>query len=273
MDTPDFRHLHDALLHYEGDAVFPDLLAPWIHANPSAHAWLASFRQREGTPVPHADVEELWDLYALSRICDQLLLRFQASGQDPSEWPGLPIAMNEFVLFVEALGLTVSRPGRFAAFYHEVTDVESCGVPRGDARILAWRWPCVMLGNMMFVRAGVAVSAGAGILAPGIADRSTLYWTYRRRARLCQDLSHGWGSNSQWRTAFRRDYIAGGSFLFNVDGKRDLATYEQRSDDIDDPAADLTLDERIELLTHRCFVTCTKSDEDLWPYDDSFTLA
>ncbi|GIH79303.1 hypothetical protein Plo01_57320 [Planobispora longispora] len=34
----------------------------------------------------------------------------------------------------------------------------------------------------------------------GVADRSTLYRTFWRRSRPTADLSHGWGSDSQWGT-------------------------------------------------------------------------
>ncbi|MCC7697692.1 hypothetical protein [Janthinobacterium sp. EB271-G4-7A] len=37
------RALHDALLDYEGDGVYADLLIPWLHDHPHALAWLRSF--------------------------------------------------------------------------------------------------------------------------------------------------------------------------------------------------------------------------------------
>ena len=87
--------------------------------------------------------------------------------------------------------------------------------------------------------------------------------------RACQDLSVGWGSNSQWRTDFRRDYHAGTDFYFNVDGTNDLRR------PLSEPDRDgLTRGERIELLTHRCFITVDKDKplNDLWPYDDVLQL-
>ena len=88
-------------------------------------------------------------------------------------------------------------------------------------------------------------------------------------ASLCPVASQrGWGSNSQWRTAFRRDYQIGGDFFFNVDGVHDLA-YQTSGADRDD----LTQQERIELLIHRHFITVDKPHEDLWPYDDVYRMA
>ena len=124
-----------------------------------------------------------------------------------------------------------------------------------------------MLGNMLFARGGVDVCAGKIIFKPGIADASTLYWADRRKGRPVNDLSDGWGGNSQWRTSFCRDYVVGYTRFYNVDGKCDLAAKAaETADDGLFPA--LTLAERIELLTQRCLVSSTKAHEELWPYDD-----
>ena len=137
---------------------------------------------------------------------------------------------------------------------------------------MAWRWPCVMLGNMLFSRGGVDVCAGKTIFKPGIADASTLYWADRRKGRPVNDLSHGWGSNSQWRTSFRRDYVVGDTRFYNVDGKYDLAA--QAADAADAGRSPvLTLAERIELLTQRCLVSSTTAHDDLFPYDDCWREA
>ena len=46
---------------------------------------------------------------------------------------------------------------------------------------------------------------------------------------------------------FRRDYRIGGRFYFNVDGEHNIANAGGSEDG-------LTQAERIELLTHRCFI-------------------
>jgi hypothetical protein len=75
----------------------------------------------------------------------------------------------------------------------------------------------------------------------------------------------GWGGNSQWRTALRRDYIMGSRAYLNVDAR------EWGTDDegLDENRAQLTDDQREELLEHRCLVRSkTKaSPDDLWPFD------
>ncbi|PVX36220.1 hypothetical protein C8C92_2832 [Janthinobacterium sp. 78] len=268
------RALHDALLDYEGDGVYADLLLPWLRANPPALAWLRSFAQRQGNPVPPASKEELWVLHAFSRIGQVLVLPLQQGrGNGNGEgWAGPPLSLTEYEAFVEALGMTVLRPAEFSPFYHEIVGLQPAGSAHARAAIMAWRWPCVMLGNMLFARGGVDVCAGKTIFKPGIADASTLYWADRRKGRPVNDLSHGWGSNSQWRTSFRRDYVVDDTRFYNVDGKYDLA--EQAAETADDGLFPvLTLAQRIELLTQRCLVSSTTAHDDLFPYDDCWREA
>jgi hypothetical protein len=123
-----------------------------------------------------------------------------------------------------------------------------------------------MLGGMLFSRAGARVSGGRRLIRKVVAESSTLYWAYRRKNRPYQDLSHGWGSDSQWRTRFRRDYRCGPQLLYNVDGTHDMDVPDATADDSDS----LSRDERIELLTNRCFILTARPHNDLWPYDDVF---
>ena len=95
-----------------------------------------------------------------------------------------------------------------------------------------------------------------------IAENSTLFWAFRRRNRPTEDLSVGWGHNSQWRTVFRRDYHIGGIFYFNVDAEGDR-----------DGNHELTEFERRELLVHRCFITVNRTDIDIFPYDYKLQLS
>jgi hypothetical protein len=62
-------------------------------------------------------------------------------------------------------------------------------------------------GELVFSRAAVSVSCHPSFqILEGVADRSRLYVTDRRMRRDVVNLSHGWGSNSRWRTSFRFDY-------------------------------------------------------------------
>ncbi len=79
------------------------------------------------------------------------------------------------------------------------------------------------------------------------------------------DLSHGWGSNSQWGTNFRRDYQIDGELYYNVDGRHDLRKPFARSED----RYGLSQEERIELLINRCFIVTERPHNNLWPFDDT----
>ncbi|WP_437983864.1 hypothetical protein [Sorangium sp. So ce117] len=178
------------------------------------------------------------------------------------------ISRAEYVAFAEALGLTIAETSSFSPFYHEIVEVEYADDRRQPVSIASYAWPCLMLGDLLFSRAGARVRGGSEIIRKDIAESSTMYWTYRRKNRPVQDLSHGWGSNSQWRTAFRRDYRSGQTLCYNVDGKRDLGALESTAEDDDG----LTREERVELLTNRCFIFTMKPHDDLWPYDDRLQL-
>jgi hypothetical protein len=196
----DYRELFESIHAKHERPLYWYLLAPWIESHTTELDWIRSFGNRKGEPFPSADIEDLWRLYALGRINETLLLRFQQGRANGSDWAGPQLSADEYLMFAESLGLTVS----------------------------------------------------------------TLYWAYRRKNRPYQDVSHGWGSNSQWRTRFRRDFRIGDEFYYSVDDKNDLSLMEPT--EVNNNG--LTREECVELLTNRCFLITTKPHHDLWPYDD-----
>ncbi|MFA1540038.1 hypothetical protein [Actinomadura monticuli] len=106
-----------------------------------------------------------------------------------------------------------------------------------------------------------------------MATTSTLYFTFCREPRPVSDLSHGWGSNSQWRTSFSRFYSDEDGLHFNWYGEVDIgadppALQAERPGDPD------PLDERRELLLHRCFVRSAppRDEDDRFPFEDRLSL-
>jgi hypothetical protein len=93
-----------------------------------------------------------------------------------------------------------------------------------------------------------------------VAAHSCLYWAWYRRNRIVRDLSHGWGSNSQWDTDFRRDYLRDTVFIYNIDGRQKSSAH--------DP--DLSTTERDDLLRYRHSVR-RDLGEDRFPYDHQIT--
>lgn len=262
-----YRSLLDTLAEQAAPDAYAEVLLPWLDANPDEAAWLASLRERGRDGIPPLEAEELWRLYALSRLCEFLVLHVHEAGDAGGNgaWLSMP-ALEDFLI---RLGIDVLRPADYHAFHHEVVHLVPVPGPQQRPSILAYAWPCLMLGSLLLMRGGVKVSAGERVLAPGIADASTLYWTYHRNTRPTHDLAHGWGSNSSWRTAFRRDYHLAGQFHFNVDGPTDLALANPAAVD----SHGLGKDERVELLVHRSFVTSPREDADLFPYRDRFSTA
>lgn len=231
------------------------MLAPWVATVPEERAWLAAFGARVGAPIPDATPEELWRLYALSRVSDLVLTR----------WPP-PADGGGHAAFLGAMGLTRVAYPRFTPFYHEIVAVLPAQDPDATAVVVDEVWPGWTLGRMLFVRAGVVVRAGSRKLDPAIAPRSLLHWTFRRPNREARDLSCGWGSNSQWRTKFRRDYHVDGWFHYNVDAA-DGVEPDPRFEEELPVEQQLVRDDVVELVRHRGFVRCRKTDCERWVYD------
>ena len=120
------------------------------------------------------------------------------------------------------MGFRVPQAHDFHPFLYEILSVQARTLAEDPIQITAQEWPPLMLGTMIFCRGGTVVSGGSSHVVKEFAERSKMYWTYWRKDRTCDDLSHGWGSNSQWRTRFRRDYQSPDVFYFNIDGDKSL---------------------------------------------------
>src|SRR4051794_29725035 len=124
----------------------------------------------------------------------------------------LRLSRRDYRRFFEALGFCVfGPPASFNPLTCEIVHVGNWPSPEEGIRIGGCFWPGLRFGEMVFSRCAVNVFChpSHGVVE-GIADRSTLYFTNYRMRRDCSDLSHGWGSNSQWATNLSRNYEAGG---------------------------------------------------------------
>ncbi len=163
--------------------------------------------------------------------------------------------------FCAAIGATMISEERFHPFFHEIVAVEPAEDPEELPAVTSEHWPGALVNAMVLARSGVTVRGGASHMNPEVAARSCLYWAWWRRNRVTQDLSVGWGHNSQWRTNFRRDFFLGDRLCYNVD----------RAGSSDFPSEDeLSEAEGFELLRHR---HCLLRDvgNDCWPYDTTYT--
>jgi hypothetical protein len=258
-DQQPYRELYRQILDYGGDALFDDVLHPWLRGVDAERRWLDELRARRGDPIPRVAVEERWRLYALSRIIDLLQLSFAPRAGD-AEWNVAAITRAQHTRFMDALGLEPVERADFHPFFHEVVTVDELPDENAPPGLVGLYWPGCTLGPLLIGRAGCRVEAGRRHLRKEIAERSTLYWAYARNNRPSADASHGWGGNSQWRTDFRRDYALGSTLHYNVDARPPPFRMDE----------DLSAAERLELLRHRCFVTTPKRDDDRWPYGETW---
>jgi hypothetical protein len=258
-DQAPWRDLYTALLDDDGPA-YVRVLADWAAQHPAEVEWLASLAERRGAPVPEATTSELWRLYALSRVNETMLLRFQTGDADGSHWPGPQLSMQQYRAFMNSLGLREVEVDEFTPFCHEIVSVDQADDDAETITVTDVRWPCLMLGDLLISRAGVAVRGGRQHVVKEPAETSCLYWAYRRKHRPTTDLSDGWGSNSQWRTSFRRDYLIDGVRYYNVDAEPDL---------MQDQRTGLTPQQDRQLLIHRCFITEPEPEPvgEQWPYE------
>jgi hypothetical protein len=261
----------------------PDALAAWL---PKARAFLDKlqrFRQLASSAPGSIERERLWDWYALSRVNDVLIgavavelphratyVKEDAYRRD--QLYGVSalvdgqvgrVAAGDYREWFRELGFTPIEGGAFHPMRHEIVEV----IEDGSEGITVEHcfWPGWMWGEMVFSRAGVRVRSGR--LHKQTAERSPLYFTWWRPHRDTEDLSHGWGSNSQWRTDFRRDYQTATELRYNVDGKWPVG-----NEVVQRPDSDLNAEERIELLTHRGFVRSQKRPWGRWPYQDTHSV-
>jgi hypothetical protein len=279
------RPFFEALREHAGPDAHAAIVTPWLGRVAEYRAELMAAAGRLCRPTFEGPAEErrdlVWELYALSRVSDVLLLAFQpppagSSGDKPwdplEQWPAL--TMSQYLDLFTRLGMVpFEETAAFDPFLHEIVDVQQTESPDEPLRISEVVWPGLWLGPLLFSRAGVRVRAGAHHAEHGVADRSPLYWTFLRRHRPTIDQSLGWGHNSQWRTDFRIDYRTASGEHINADGQADIDAVA----DLDPLSAQLTPDERSELLRHRCLVrTPTHGAElavdpdrqsDLYPFD------
>ncbi|GAA0838265.1 hypothetical protein ACFQVD_08845 [Streptosporangium amethystogenes subsp. fukuiense] len=260
-----WRSLFETVYTHEGGGRWlVDELLRWLRKHPAHVAEVREAGRPEshlialGKPPPKG-YSPLQRLYAVSRILDLLIMNYQETSPDDAR--PIPDALfpatEVYPVFCDALGATrITRRG-FHPFFHEIVEVRQADDLDEPPSIVEERWPGYLIGSMLLMRAGVVVTAGARHLVAGVADRSTLYWTYRRRSRPYCDLSHDWGSNSQWATDFRRDYLVDGRLHYNVEAA--LRPEDHRLEEDLDPAS------MIEIVRHRCS-TVIDHGRDLYPY-------
>lgn len=240
--------------------------------------------RRPVTERVRKDVEQLEAeiaMYALGRTSHYLLELGCPAGpapEDLGETGGRCLSRSELAVhdwFCEAIGLARidDRPG-FSPFHHEVFAVTTDETV-DEIAVEQVLWPGYRWGDLLFSRAGVHVRAPRRLVDPVVATTSTLHFTHRRQPRNTHDPSHGWGSNSQWRTPCRLFYDDADGLHFNWNAEIDIAVDHPRPPrGRFDPNDNRPVERRRELLTNRCFIRAPlPHDADDWyVYSDTLTI-
>jgi len=222
-------------------------LEQWLSENQMEFTFFERIAEQSVDQVPKLENADIWRLYACSRIMDWMI----------SEVLNGNVSLQCFEWVCTELGMERSAAASYHPFYHEVVSVEPASDPNHPTTLTGdLLWPGFQLGSMMFCRAGCRVEAGSQWAVKEVAETSPLYWTYLRPNRPVLDLSVGWGGNSQWRTAFRRDFILENRFHFNVDAGPCPPDFY----------SDLTEEQKVELVRNRCFIKSAAPHDDLCPY-------
>ncbi len=254
MTIGSFRQLWESLPG-PGDAwSIGEALQAALPDMPALMAPLQPLRRLASAPPRAVGRDLLMDLFALSNVDDHLLW-------SPRVRPG------EREAFFAALGFEpFDERKTFSPLTCEVVTVSNDCDRDAGIQLRETHWPGLMFGDLVFARCGKSVRCHPswGILE-GVADKSTLHFTNERTGRPTNDLSHGWGYNSQWRTDFHRNYRSGGFAFYNVDGTLDLGSPEAPLTGPNQTPEELTLAQARELVMHRGFVL-TPLLGDQWPY-------
>ena len=248
------RQVYDRIYDYEDNHLYRDVLENSIPFLNSVSEKLEKYKSYQSFNKMSLDREDEYTFYALHRVNELLLLSFQEGSAEGTSVA--KITMDEYIRFWTKLGFEVVNQTEFHPFFHEIYKVEQCEDEDYQPEIIKVQWPCLMFGELLFSRAGVWIRVGSNRIDKKTAENSTLYWSHRRNHRPYTDLSQGWGHNSQWSTSFRMDYWNKEMLYYNMNCDEGLIPEDD----------ELSYDQRMEVLKHRCFV---KSQEisDCYPYD------
>lgn len=237
--------------------------------------WMAELGRRLDSVVARFDdtmayepeddglVDILCQLYAASRVRDVLLLAHQPAPPDEAvreldealgrEQPGFrPVPVDQITQFFAVLGCQPVTETSFDPILHEVITCEAADDPDAPIQVTSHAWPALMLGDLVFTRAGAHVRAGSAHAVPGIADGSALHWEYWRRHRTTSDGSFWWGHNSQWKTTMRRDYITSRGPVYDYDALYSAFHRRIRHSRDDDSVREPLTADQASFIKNRC---------------------
>jgi hypothetical protein len=260
---PRLSALFSELCDHPGAVVPADVAVRWAADRPGAidlvrPAGHEAAQQWRLAGRDHRDPLQvvLWELSALSRVLELMILPYQPATAEPGYAGPLP-EPDAYPLFAAAIGLTRIAEDTFHPFFHEIVEVEQADDPDEPIHLLDEVWPGYLLGSLLVQRAGVRVRAGTAYAVAPVATRSRLHWAWWRRHRG----THAFGGETSGRGSFRRDYRASDGLYYNVDAQPE----SMRSGRGEPP---LSSAERLELLRHRCVLRRAEAAPGVWSWAD-----
>ncbi|GEM_PF-960145 len=252
----------ETILDFKAEGFFESVIKKWIVENDYKN-YISNISNKISGRKNELLQEDIWELYALSRVLDLLTLPFQTDNDaDDSDWKGPRITVAEYIEFNNLLGLEITTPFSFKPFNCEIIEAQ---IGMNDFEIIECNFPAVKLNNLMIKKAGVKILLNPDKFNLNLINKASIYWAFRRKNRKYFDLSQGWGSNSQWRTDLRLDIETENSYIYNVTGRFNLnSPTKELTEELNQQ--DLELNEAVELTVFRHFMKCTKDDSDLFPY-------
>ncbi|MCG7219362.1 hypothetical protein [Acinetobacter sp. AG3] len=252
----------ETILDFKAEDFFESVIKKWIVENDYKN-YISNISNKISGRKNELLQEDIWELYALSRVLDLLTLPFQTDNDaDDSDWKGPRITVAEYIEFNNLLGLEITTPFSFKPFNCEIIEAQ---IGMNDFEIIECNFPAVKLNNLMIKKAGVKILLNPDKFNLNLINKASIYWAFRRKNRKYFDLSQGWGSNSQWRTDLRLDIETENSYIYNVTGRFNLNSPTiELTEELNQQ--DLELNEAVELTVFRHFMKCTKDDSDLFPY-------
>lgn len=255
------RSLFATITNYTGNALYNDVIKPWQDIM-YYHDYLQNIAAYIKEPYDSLLIEDEpnWNLYALSRVLDVLTCALQY----PSRYS--PITLAQYISFSKNMGLTIEQPKQFHPFFYEIVDVIEGDWPFVLQTV---HYPALFLGNLLINRGGATITLPSKLYSIESIKTAPLYWVYERNDREANDLSHGWGHNSQWCTSFRYDFKTERGFYYNFTGKENLNAPDEtlltrlKEDNI-------SIQHAIDVVRYRQMMIPHEKRADLFPYDYRF---
>ncbi len=256
VDQHKHYELFQDILEHKGKYYDLESLRSWVIDNSTEKEWIKRLSIFTIDDWQRIDDVDLCKLYSLGRINELLLLSFQKT--DYKDYGIAKITKSQYIEFFTALNMNAFTIDNYSPFHHEIHEIkESAKID--EIKIDEHLSPTLMIGNLLFSRGIVNLRTPIDTFEKDLCEKSKIYWSYIRSNRESEDLSHGWGHNSQWRTQFRLDIESDDTYVYNLRGSEDLSNKKWKQEVIN-----------LDLLRYRHMVNKGIENEDIWIYDSKY---